>query len=283
MSRKACWSARPTPRRRCSSPTTWCSAPTGRQRENLSVRVRAARATLVALSAETGKKLWECDTVEGFTSSAEVLVVDGKVWTGDSLKHQKHDFRTVRDLHTGEVIQTYPESDDWFPYHHYRCYPTKATVRYLLSSRHGIEYTDLETGELTPHDYIRGICRYGVLPCNGLLYLPPDQCACDNLGKLVGFYAVAPKPDFNRPSSIFPTRPGSRKGRPSEALERRSPSRPVQTTGRPIVMTVSAAGGRPHRSRRPSASNGRRSSAASSARSSVRTGGSTSRRRIRTQ
>ena len=33
-----------------------------------------------------------------------------------------------------------------------------------------------------------------MLPCNGLLYLPPDQCACDNLGKLVGFYAVAGKP-----------------------------------------------------------------------------------------
>ena len=26
--------------------------------------------------------------------------------------------------------------------------------------------------------WVRGICQYGILPCNGLVYSPPDQCGC---------------------------------------------------------------------------------------------------------
>jgi outer membrane protein assembly factor BamB len=78
-------------------------------------------------------------------------------------------------------------------YHQSESRPHRSVLRFLLSSRTGIEFTDLESGKLTPHNWIRGICRYGILPCNGMIYLPPDQCACYIQSRLTGFNAVTAK------------------------------------------------------------------------------------------
>jgi hypothetical protein len=42
------------------------------------------------------------------------------------------------------------------------------------------------------HHYVRGSCIYGVMPANGLLYKPPDSCACHYQSKLTHFCALAP-------------------------------------------------------------------------------------------
>ena len=166
-------------------------------------RRKSASAQLVALSADTGKELWHCDCVEGHSSSPEVFVVNGLVWTGESPGHKDLDFRTARDLHTGAVIKHFADVAGWPTWHHHRCYREKATTQFLLTSRTGVEFTDLASGALTPHNWMRGVCRYGVLPCNGLIYLPPDQCACYIESKLHGFNAVAParKTDMEREAS----------------------------------------------------------------------------------
>ncbi len=150
-------------------------------------------AQLVALSAATGQVLWQCPCVEGHTSSPEVFVVNGVVWAGTSPRHSQLDWRTGRDLHTGKVVKEFGDTEGWPDWHHHRCYREKATTRFLLSSRTGVEFTDLESGKLTPHNWIRGVCRYGILPCNGMIYLPPDQCACYIQSKLAGFNAVTAK------------------------------------------------------------------------------------------
>jgi outer membrane protein assembly factor BamB len=152
-----------------------------------------ADAQLVALSAATGKVLWQCSCAEGHTSSPEVFVVNGVVWAGTSPRHRQLDWRTGRDLHTGKVVKDFGETEGWPDWHHHRCYREKATTRFLLSSRTGVEFTDLESGKLTPHNWIRGVCRYGILPCNGMIYLPPDQCACYIQSRLTGFNAVTAK------------------------------------------------------------------------------------------
>jgi outer membrane protein assembly factor BamB len=162
-------------------------------------RGKAGSAQLVALAADTGKELWRCDCVEGHTSSPEVLVANGLVWVGENPAHKQLDFRTARDLHTGEVRKQFGPTEGWATWHHHRCYREKATTRYLLTSRTGVEFTDMESGQLTPHHWIRGICRYGVLPCNGLLYLPPDQCACYIESKLCGFNVLAPQSQASPP------------------------------------------------------------------------------------
>ena len=168
--------------------------------DRAAARKAGADAQLVALAADTGKELWRCDCVEGHSSSPEVFVANGLVWAGEVPKHKTLDFRTARDLHTGKVVKHFGPTDGWASWHHHRCYREKATSRFLLTSRTGVEFTDMDSGALTPHHWMRGICRYGVLPCNGLLYLPPDQCACYIESKLHGFNAVASQSTLPPPS-----------------------------------------------------------------------------------
>jgi hypothetical protein len=39
---------------------------------------------------------------------------------------------------------------------------------------------------------LRGTCQLGVLPCNGLLYMPPHACNCESERKMLGYFALAP-------------------------------------------------------------------------------------------
>jgi hypothetical protein len=59
--------------------------------------------------------------------------------------------------------------------------------------RRGTEFIDLESGDVLWHSWARGVCKYGVMPCNGLLYTPPHPCGCYVAAKLIGFNALAPK------------------------------------------------------------------------------------------
>jgi outer membrane protein assembly factor BamB len=115
------------------------------------------------------------------------------VWIGEKTGRKEHDYRKVRELRTGKIVREYPSSDGWVSHHHHRCYRDKATEKYILAGRTGVEFIDLNSSELTAHHWIRGICKFGILPCNGLLYLPPDQCGCYIDSKLTGFHVLAPK------------------------------------------------------------------------------------------
>ena len=50
----------------------------------------------------------------------------------------------------------------------------------------------MNTGKAIANDWIRGTCQYGVMPANGLLYVPPHACACFIQSKLNSFNALAP-------------------------------------------------------------------------------------------
>ena len=77
----------------------------------------------------------------------------------------------------------------WF---HQRCYPSKATNRFLLPSRTGIEFVDFRAQHWTTNHWVRGGCVYGIMPANGLIYTPPNSCACYMEAQLNGFRALAP-------------------------------------------------------------------------------------------
>ncbi len=149
--------------------------------------------TVVAFSAKTGERLWECPCAEGCGAPVDVFVIDGKVIVGENVGRKEPDYRTVRDLRTGKIVAKHEQTEGWVSYHHHRCYRDKATRRYILAGRTGVEFINVATGEITPHLWIRGICKFGVLPCNGLLYLPPDQCGCYIESKLTGFHCLAPR------------------------------------------------------------------------------------------
>jgi len=149
---------------------------------------------LVALSADSGRELWRLPAAEAYHAAIDVFVADGLVWVGQSGARTNADFTEGRDLHSGEVKRSIDTSEAFtttMPHH--RCHRNRATERYLVTGRTGVEFIDLKTGDSQRHSWTRGVCQYGFLPANGLLFVPPHSCACYIEAKLAGFYAYAPK------------------------------------------------------------------------------------------
>ncbi|MFP4056794.1 MAG: PQQ-binding-like beta-propeller repeat protein [Candidatus Brocadiia bacterium] len=151
-----------------------------------------------SLSAETGKVLWTQPA--WLCSVRDAFVIDGSLWLGGFRPYQGRRkgkrgpawgpyFAVERELATGKLLRKVEPKN---PGHHHRCWRNKATVRYILSGRRGVEFVDLATAEVLWHSWVRGVCRYGVMPANGLLYAPPHACGCYIAAKLEGFYALAP-------------------------------------------------------------------------------------------
>ena len=149
---------------------------------------------LIAFSAKTGRRLWSCPCRECYNAPVDVLVADGLVWTGNLVRARDPGITTARDPLTGEVKRQRPPDSQFFNVGmgHHRCYRNKATSRYLVLGRAGVEFVDVRTGRAVANHWVRGVCQYGVLPCNGLLYAPPHSCACYITAKLNGFNALAP-------------------------------------------------------------------------------------------
>ncbi|MFZ5833586.1 MAG: PQQ-binding-like beta-propeller repeat protein [Planctomycetota bacterium] len=142
--------------------------------------------TLTALDAASGKQLWQCAAATPFnmTPSVDILVVDGVVWTSPDLNEG-------RDLRTGQIVASNRLSDELVtPGHHHRCYRNKATSRYLIQGYRGLEFRDTEGDEHFRHNWIRGICQYGIMPANGMVYIPPHSCSCYPEAKLFGLWAL---------------------------------------------------------------------------------------------
>ncbi|HUU91184.1 MAG TPA: PQQ-binding-like beta-propeller repeat protein, partial [Phycisphaerae bacterium] len=163
--------------------------------------------TMTAFSAKTGEKLWTAPHPYcGYNSPEDLFVIDGKVWAGATAKGSGQGRYVGHDLGSGKLANEFPPtvSTSWF---HHRCHRAKATDRYILCSRAGIEFVDVQTGEWTINHWVRGGCLYGIMPANGLLYAPPHPCACYPEAKLYGFVALAAA----SPSRALPkTIPGGR-------------------------------------------------------------------------
>ncbi len=148
-----------------------------------------AHAELLAISAETGDVAWSRDCgIWGHYNPGDLFVIDGRLWV-----HDAQEFVMLGlDSQTGEVQRTVSTKEALTQGHHHRCYRNKATTNYVVTGRRGVEFIDLQTEENLRHHWVRGTCRYGVLPCNGLLYAPPHPCVCYITAKLTGFWALAP-------------------------------------------------------------------------------------------
>lgn len=156
--------------------------------------------TLTALDADSGRTLWQAQSPpSGYRSPEDILVVDGLVWTDAFMwGRERDDFPDIewgtltgRDPRTGEVKASFGPDVDTYWFHH-RCYRAKATDRYILASRTGIEFIDPDSEHWTCHHWVRGACLYGILPANGMVYTSPHPCACYLEAKLYGFNALAP-------------------------------------------------------------------------------------------
>ena len=136
-----------------------------------------------ALSAETGGNLWAVSTRAGRN---ELFVANKQLW------HWQGGGIVGRDLNTGKPTTTLDTSDVFTPGHHPRCYQSKATENFIITPYRGAEFISVTGQANTQNDWLRGPCRYGIMPGNGLLYVGPNPCFCYPGVKLIGFNALAP-------------------------------------------------------------------------------------------
>lgn len=156
---------------------------------------------MVAFAADSGEKLWSAfHPHSGYEAPKDLFVIDSVVWSGATVANRPKPRISPTagtgtfigyELRTGrEVARFAPDVPrQWF---HHRCYPAKATVKYFLTSRQGVEFVDIAARHWDVNHWVRGACLYGVMPANGLLYAPPHPCGCRPIAKLNGFWALAP-------------------------------------------------------------------------------------------
>jgi outer membrane protein assembly factor BamB len=146
-------------------------------------------AELVAFSLDDGKELWRAPYSENYNTPGDVFVIDGVVWVGNLRGGIDPGFTQGRDLKTGKVTATLPPQKAWG---HHRCYRNKATVKWLMVGRGGVQFIDLDSGDVRWNSWVRGSCQYGIMPANGLIYAPHHSCACKPETLLIGLNAVSP-------------------------------------------------------------------------------------------
>jgi outer membrane protein assembly factor BamB len=156
------------------------------------------------LDAASGAVLWEAPHEKsGYRSPEDLIVSGGLVWNAGTLQGSQSGEFIGRDVRSGEVKKQFlpdvPPDTYWF---HHRCYIAKATEKFLIASRTGIEYVDHEEEHWDLNHWVRGACLYGVLPCNGLTYAGPHNCACYPEAKLFGMNALAAKAKHPLPPAL---------------------------------------------------------------------------------
>jgi outer membrane protein assembly factor BamB len=154
----------------------------------------AVGTKVTGLSAKDGRQLWTGSLLHSSHHCPnDMFLIDGLIWSANTGTPQKNGTHLkALDLHTGEVKKDFKaENLPAFPMHP-RCYPGRATTRYLITNGMGAEFYKVGSDRLDIFNYIRGSCVYGVMPCNGLLYKPPDSCACYYQSKLEHFCALSP-------------------------------------------------------------------------------------------
>jgi outer membrane protein assembly factor BamB len=154
---------------------------------NRGIDWREIRAKVHALSAETGKEIWnrQCSSW-GWAHPADVFVLQGLVWVTDF----QNDYVLGLDPKTGEVKRKISDHKAFDNGHHHRCYRNKATTRFMIASFRGLEYIDWKSDKTDRNHWVRGVCRLGVMPCNGMTYATPHPCDCYISSKLNGFLAL---------------------------------------------------------------------------------------------
>lgn len=161
-----------------------------------------AQNKLEARDGASGELLWRQEVPASTGGESEDLfVANGVAWrgmvcideNGQPVGKSADAMAIGFDLRTGEEKKRIVVPDLRSPEHHHRCYRNKATERYLISGMEGAEFMDLVGDDHGQNNWLRGACKLGVMPCNGLLYVPADQCFCQPGGKLLGFAAVAPQ------------------------------------------------------------------------------------------
>ncbi len=165
---------------------------------------RKAPNIVRAYSLKDGKELWRAPGTEGYNSPVDVFVIKDIAYIGTKF--------VGYDVKTGEVVKQIDTSANPVSMPHPRCHRYKATENFIITGRSGVEYLDLDKGSWVGNNsWLRGTCQYGVMPANGMVYVPPDACGCNPTVKVPGIFAAGPQ-RTNSGHISFPTTPVLVKG-----------------------------------------------------------------------
>ncbi|MCL4207016.1 MAG: PQQ-binding-like beta-propeller repeat protein [Pirellulaceae bacterium] len=147
------------------------------------------KTTWLAFSLEDGRPLWQTDHSAGpFASGGGPFLLRDRIWI---LKTREGVVQTL-DPRTGRLLDEIDAPAIRFVGHHARCYYSRATCRFIIGKERGADFVDLASGEVAWHNWVRGPCRRGVIPANGLLYAGQHSCRCYSESAVRGLYALAP-------------------------------------------------------------------------------------------
>ena len=162
----------------------------------------AAGESMLALSAKDGSVLWSKPQYRsGRHAARDLFLIDDKAWTTNTLVanmalpdvpgtgNPRSSRVTGYDLNSGDVASDFLPKNDVYSMNA-RCHMSAATENFLITSRTGTELVSLTDKEWHIHHWMRGACLYGLMPANGIIYAPPNPCACYTQSKLNGFNAV---------------------------------------------------------------------------------------------
>ncbi len=183
----------------------WSVEPQGKNLRTLVARdgviVMRSADVLAAYDGSDGRQLWQTPILGSIgIGDPDLFVIKGVVWPGVTAVNEQQEPERKGDnvLAVGYDLLTGAECKRIFaphvlsPEHHHRCYRNKATDRYVITSMEGAEFIDLQGTNHSQNNFARGACRLGMMPCHGMLYVPPDQCFCQPGSKLLGFTALSP-------------------------------------------------------------------------------------------
>jgi len=194
---KELWRSEPLSRFRAQPPTLVGYGSTILWADGVDPRKKTKNSPgmMAGLDAATGRTLWTGTSENNCAISPDVLVADGLVWTGKLLLWNQPGITEGLDPKTGKVARTRPPDSETFHVGmpHHRCYRNKGASKWLMLGRAGVEFLNVENGDIHPCHWVRGTCQYGILPANGMLYAPPHSCACYLTAKLNGFNALRPR------------------------------------------------------------------------------------------
>ncbi len=151
---------------------------------------------LNVVDASDGRELWRAPYApSNYSAPVDLFGFNGALWGPDiamNLWRPLDDdlgFAAFDPL-TGAVKKTVSGKFE-YRFQHHRCHQMKVVGHQIIGARAGIEFLDTDTGSLAAHHWTRGSCYFGVLPANGLLYVPPHNCACYARAKLSGLMALS--------------------------------------------------------------------------------------------
>ncbi len=129
-----------------------------------------------------------------YAAGLRALMINGRLWLPEYVEGESFDYgATINayDLDDGAIARTLKLASPI----RQRCRPPLASERFMYLG--GMNAVDLQDGASEPMPIARSACGIGVVPANGLIYVPPTHCRCYSM--IGGYVALESRNQMGGP------------------------------------------------------------------------------------